>query len=95
MNHLKAVIIRRLITIKRSWKTVLISIIGTLIACTLTIAFYWRMVSWIDPITKPISYKNYDEDIFVIVGNPKDSYVSNITKTIGIVFEKDTNKQAN
>lgn len=96
LKHLKAIILRRLITIKRSWKSILFSIFGTIIACAISMAFYWMMTSWIDPLTNPISYKNFniDSNIFIIVGNPNNEYVSKIVNIIRTLFEKDTDKQA-
>ena len=74
LSHLKAIIIRRYITIKRSWKSILLSVIGTCICSGLGIAFYWMLISWIGPPISPITFNIYNEDFnyFTIFGNKKD-----------------------
>ncbi|KAK8853977.1 hypothetical protein M9Y10_016526 [Tritrichomonas musculus] len=97
LSHLKAILIRRLLTIKRSWKSILISTLGTTIASALGIGFYWMMLSWIDPITNPITFDVFGDNYynFAISGKSNDGFVSSIESALKKLFINDTKRQPN
>ncbi|OHT03822.1 ABC transporter family protein [Tritrichomonas foetus] len=93
-NHFKAILYKRLIIVKRSLKSILTSIIGTLIFSSLGIAVQWLMIELMKPKYKPILYNIYKQDRndFVIVGNENDIKIQTITKKMSEMFQEETKR---
>ena len=99
-NHLKAVLYRRYITFKRSWRSIIISMAETLFLSALGIAVYYMMVGMDSLNDDSITFNSYTRDIkdFIIIdtnnNNPiateliqklKDKYTEQTGKPPGII----------
>lgn len=93
-NHIKAIIISRYITIKRSWKSILLSILGTCISSCAGVAFYWILFGWINPPIAPISYQSYGKEFqyFAFVGDSSNEHASYLEDSLKQLFLRDTKK---
>ncbi|KAK8838685.1 hypothetical protein M9Y10_032723 [Tritrichomonas musculus] len=97
LNHLKAVLYRRYITFKRSWKSIITSMVITLALSAFSIAVYYMMVG-LDTIDDSlITYNSYPQKVkdFVIIGNKDGSVASEIIDRIGSIFIKQTGRKPN
>lgn len=90
LNHIHVIFIRRWITFKRSWRTVLKSFIGTLIFSALGMVLFWIFVSIGSPQSKTVSYNLYNQTKgdFFIVGNKDDKFILNITTKLTNLFSQ-------
>ena len=87
-NHLKAIIIYRFLTLKRSWKFVLKSFCGTLLFSLLGIGLFWILVNCSYPQINLASnnlFKQHKTDFF-IVGKENNIFISNMIKKINLNF---------
>lgn len=84
VNHLKAILFRRYITFKRSWKSIILSMVGTLFLSALGIAVYWMMTAMNSIKTKNITFDSYDQDKkdFVIIRSKEDSFDNQIIEQL-------------
>lgn len=80
LNHLKAILLRRYITFKRSWKSIIMSMIGTLFLSALGIAVYWMMTAMNSTKTNDITFDSYAQTRkdFVIIGKKEDLFDNQI-----------------
>lgn len=89
-SHIIAILLRRWITFKRSWKFILKSLIGTLIFSLLGVGLYWILLSWADPQLNLISdlFNNQEKADFFIVGKENDLFIKNITNKFSNILSK-------
>lgn len=89
-SHIIAILLRRWITFKRSWKFILKSFIGTLIFSLLGVGLYWILLSWADPQFNLISdlFNNQEKADFFIVGKENDLFIKNITNQFSNILSK-------
>ena len=94
-NHLKAILYRRYITFKRSWKSIITSMVGTLILSCLGIAVYWMMTGMNSIKDKPITFNSYTQDRkdFVIVGDKDNPTATQIIQKLKENYLKQTGIQ--
>lgn len=94
-HHLKAMLYRRLITVKRSLKSVLVSIIGTVFFSAIGIAIQWLMIYLSRPKFTPVTFDVYvqERNDFVIVGNENEQYIQKITEKMKEVFKSETSRE--
>ena len=94
LNHLKAVLYRRYITFKRSWKSIIISVSVTLFLSALGIAVYYMMIG-IDSIKKdPVTFNSYPHPVndFVVIGNKDKPLASEIIQKVKDIFIDQTGR---
>lgn len=87
-NHIKAIFMRRLLTLRRSWRFILKSLIGTLIFSLFTIALYWILITLANPRINITSnnFYNKDTDELFIVGDKNDLFISSIINQLTDIF---------
>lgn len=94
-NHLKAVLYRRYITFKRSKKSIITSMVGTLFLSCLGIAVYYMMDGLNAIKDNPITFNSYTQDRkdFIIIGNEENELSSQIMSKLKDNFIKQTGIQ--
>ena len=92
MKHFRAILFRRWILVKRSLKSVITSIVGTLIFSLLAIVLQWLMIVLMNPkhrIPNFDIYYNSPKDL-VYVGDQSDLFVKNVQEKLQSLFKEDT-----
>lgn len=95
VNHLKAILLRRYITFKRSWKSIIMSMIGTLFLSALGIAVYWMMTEMNRTKTEDITFNSYDQERkdFVIIGKKEEIFDNKIINQLKQNYIDQTKKE--
>ncbi|KAK8841576.1 hypothetical protein M9Y10_027201 [Tritrichomonas musculus] len=95
LNHLKAILLRRYITFKRSWKSIIMSMIGTLFLSALGIAVYWMMTAMNSVKTTDITFDSYDQNRkdFVIIGKNGGQFQNQIIEQLKHNYIEQTNSE--
>lgn len=92
LKHFQAILFRRLTLVKRSLKSVIISIVGTLIFSLLAIVLQWLMIVLMNPkhrIPNFDIYYNSPKDL-VYVGDQDNKFVQNLQEKLRLLFKEDT-----
>ncbi|KAK8835094.1 hypothetical protein M9Y10_012365 [Tritrichomonas musculus] len=97
-SHYKAILFRRWITMKRSWKATVTSLVGTLVASALAIVLNYCFIVFLRPKAKVMSFKDFDSNtrdlIFLDNSNtfPDSQKINNYLVDI---FHKETGRKIN
>lgn len=92
MKHFQAILFRRLTLVKRSLKSIIVSIVGTLIFSLLAIVLQWLMIVLMNPkhrIPNFDIYYNSPTDL-VFVGDKTNPFVNDVQEKLKMLFEEDT-----
>ncbi|OHT05139.1 ABC transporter family protein [Tritrichomonas foetus] len=91
-KHFRAILFRRWTMVKRSLRSVIISIVGTLIFSVLAIALQWLMVSMMKPKHMPTDFAVYltEPDDLIYIGDKSDSFVDSVQSKIEKLYHEDT-----
>ena len=97
LNHFKAVTYKRLIIMKRSLKSIITSIVGTLIFSALGIAVQWMMIAIMERKPEYILFSTYNSEIkdIPVAGDRNDARVSRIMGMMSDIFTKDLGYEPN
>lgn len=92
VKHFQAILFRRLTLVKRSLKSVIISIVGTLIFSLLAIVLQWLMIVLMNPkhrIPNFDIYYNSPKDL-IYVGDTQNAFVKQLQDKLKTLFKEDT-----
>lgn len=95
VKHFHAIIFRRWVKLKRSMKSVIVSLVGTLVFSCLAIILQWLMILMMKPKHVKIDFNCYSPTPkdFVYVGNQNNDFVKNVQSEIIRLFQNDIGKQ--
>lgn len=97
INHFKAIVFRRWVIFKRSYKTILLSSVGTLIFSILGIAVKWIMNALTSPVDQPVDFNIYQKDVkdIPIVGTKSNFFTNLLLDKISSDFLKQRGEHPN
>ena len=93
-NHLKAVLYRRYITFKRSWRSIIISMAETLFLSALGIAVYYMMVGMDSIKDDPVTFNSYTREIqdFIIINTKNNPIGAAVVQKLTNKYKEQTGK---
>ena len=96
-KHFQAILFRRWTLVKRSVRSVVLAMVGTLIFSALAIILQWLMVLMMKAIKRPMDFTIYTEDPrdFIIVGQQSQATVQNAMTSLRTMFRDDVSSDVN
>ncbi|OHT02540.1 hypothetical protein TRFO_30265 [Tritrichomonas foetus] len=96
-KHFHAIIFRRWTLVKRSVRSVVISMVGTLIFSALAIVLQWLMVTMMVASKRPITFNIYTQEPrdFIVIGDKSQKLNVNMTNAITQMYKQDVGDSVN